>query len=151
MGTRKITDRAEIDRIINSAEVCRLGMSDSGGPYVVPVSFGYDGRNIYIHTGTGGRKIDCFESGRPVCFEFEQSVELITDRENPCGWTFSFRSVIGCGAVTELEGKEKIEGLQHIMGHYSGREWENFDRRALEKTRAWKIAVSEVSGRVNGE
>jgi len=151
MGTRKITERTEIDRIIGSAQVCRLGMTDSGGPYIVPVSFGYDGGNIYFHTGTEGRKIDCFESGRPVCFEFEQGVELIKSPDNPCGWTFSFRSVIGYGTVSELEGREKIEGLNYIMAHYSERKWDNFDQRVLDKTRVWKIAVTEVSGRVNGE
>ena len=41
---REISSRERIDEIIRGCEVCHLGKADGGEPYVVPVSFGYDGR-----------------------------------------------------------------------------------------------------------
>jgi nitroimidazol reductase NimA-like FMN-containing flavoprotein (pyridoxamine 5'-phosphate oxidase superfamily) len=45
---REIQSRDVIDEIIAQAEVCRLGLSRDNRPYIVPVSFGYDGRCLYF-------------------------------------------------------------------------------------------------------
>lgn len=150
MGTGVNNDREQIEGIINGSKVCRLAVIADEKPYLVPMSFGYDGENIYLHTGMTGRKIRGFESSPGVCFEFEGEVRLLRDDENGCGWSFSFESVIGYGDISELSGEEKIAGMNRIMVHYSGREW-SFDPAVLENTRVWKIAISEISGRVNGE
>jgi nitroimidazol reductase NimA-like FMN-containing flavoprotein (pyridoxamine 5'-phosphate oxidase superfamily) len=47
---REITDRAEIDTVLNEATVCRIGLADNGEPYVVPMCFGYDGTFLYLHS-----------------------------------------------------------------------------------------------------
>ncbi|MCW8984119.1 MAG: pyridoxamine 5'-phosphate oxidase family protein, partial [Thermoanaerobaculales bacterium] len=57
---KEITSRQEIDEIIRSALVCRIALADRDEPYVVPVSFGYDGDALFIHTARSGRKIDFF-------------------------------------------------------------------------------------------
>jgi len=59
---REITNRQEIDAIIRSALVCRIALAAGDEPYVVPVSFGYDGDAIYIHTAKSGRKIEFIEA-----------------------------------------------------------------------------------------
>ena len=63
---REIASRQDIDSIIRSAPVCRLAFADGKEPYVVPVSFGYDGETIYIHTAKSGRKIDFIEANSRV-------------------------------------------------------------------------------------
>ena len=70
---REITNRKEIDEIIRDSQVCRLALSVDDIPYLVPLSFGYDGAAIYIHTALEGKKIDYFELNPRVCFEFEAS------------------------------------------------------------------------------
>lgn len=150
MGTEEVKERSGIDRIIAGCRVCRLALCVEGTPYIVPLSFGYDGENLYFHTGMEGRKVRGFESGSPVCFEFESGVELRTAEDDPCSWSFCYQSVIGYGSISELSGQEKAAGLNRIMLHYSGREWD-FDPEVMERTRVWKLAVSEVSGRISGE
>ena len=59
---REITSRQEIDAIIRAAEVCRLAFADRDEPYVVPVSFGYDGEALFIHTAKTGRKLEFIEA-----------------------------------------------------------------------------------------
>lgn len=144
---KEITSRSEIDAIIRNCEVCRLAFSVSDEPYLVPVSFGYDGNNLYFHTAMTGKKIDCIAVNNRVCFEFEQNVCLERHPKKACSWSFSFESVIGFGVVHELRSPEKkTQGLNHIMKHYSGREWE-FTGAEVGSTRVWKIMISSVSGK----
>ena len=56
-----ITDREQIDAIIRECLVCHLALSRDDQPYVLPVSFGYDGDFVYFHTGFLGQKIDYME------------------------------------------------------------------------------------------
>lgn len=46
---REITDRAAIEAILRRATVCRIGLVGKDGPYVVPMSFGYDAGRLYLH------------------------------------------------------------------------------------------------------
>lgn len=144
---REISSRREIDEIIRSALVCRIAFADGSEPYVVPVSFGYDGDALFIHTARSGRKIDFIEANSRVCFELEANVAIQADDRDACEWTFAFESVIGYGAITELESAEdRALGLNQIMLHYSGREWD-IDEAAIATTRVWRIDVESVTGK----
>jgi len=144
---KEITDRSEIDGIIRGSTVCRLAFAVGEEPYVVPVSFGYDGDNLYFHSAATGKKIDCIAANNRVCFELERNVQLVTHPGMACKWSFSFESVIGYGTVHELDSPgERAAGLNHIMAHYSGREWE-LDPAVLATTRVWRVEVLSVSGK----
>jgi nitroimidazol reductase NimA-like FMN-containing flavoprotein (pyridoxamine 5'-phosphate oxidase superfamily) len=144
---KEISSRQEIDAIIRTALVCRIAMAAAGEPYVVPVSFGYDGEAIFIHTAKSGRKIEFIEANGRVCFEVEANVSLQTDDRDACKWSFTFESVIGHGTITELETAEgRVNGLNQIMLHYSGREWE-IDDAATATTRVWRIDIDSVTGK----
>jgi hypothetical protein len=144
---KAITEPALIAHIIAQAQVCRLGLAKDNMPYVLPVSFGYDGKALYFHTAKEGRKIDFMTANDRVCVEFEHDVQLIQNDTNPCTWSFSFRSVIGYGTVRELTDlADKRDGLNCMMRHYSGREWP-FDAEDLEGIRVWRIAVESLTGK----
>jgi nitroimidazol reductase NimA-like FMN-containing flavoprotein (pyridoxamine 5'-phosphate oxidase superfamily) len=144
---REITNRKEIDEIIRDSQVCRLALSVGDVPYLVPLSFGYDGDAIYIHTALEGKKIEYFKHNNRVCFEFERNLKLIQNAEKACKWTFWYECVIGYGTISELiELEEKKHGLNQIMEHYSGKQWE-FDEGPLEKARVWKIFISSMTGK----
>ncbi|MDP1989561.1 MAG: pyridoxamine 5'-phosphate oxidase family protein, partial [Syntrophales bacterium] len=55
---REIRDQAEIQAIMKEALVCRLGFSDEGMPYIVPMNFGLGERCLYLHCAREGRKLD---------------------------------------------------------------------------------------------
>jgi nitroimidazol reductase NimA-like FMN-containing flavoprotein (pyridoxamine 5'-phosphate oxidase superfamily) len=144
---KEITERAIMAQIINHAQVCRLGLAMGNTPYVLPVSFGFDGHAIYFHTATEGRKIVFLAANNRVCFEFEHGVEVIRHDSNPCKWSVSFQSVIGYGIVAELTTPtEKIDGLNHIMHHYSGRTWP-ISATDTDDTRVWRIAIESLTGK----
>jgi nitroimidazol reductase NimA-like FMN-containing flavoprotein (pyridoxamine 5'-phosphate oxidase superfamily) len=148
---REITSRDEIDTIIRSSQVCRVAFADNNEPYLVPVSFGYDGEALYIHTAKTGRKLDFIAANDRVCFEFEANVSIHVDEGDACAWTFEFESVIGYGTMVELEKTEdKVRGLNQIMLHYSHREWE-IDDAAVSTTRVWRIDIESLTGKRSAE
>ena len=144
---KEIPSRSEIDAIVRGCEVCRLAFAVENEPYIVPVSFGYDGTSLFFHTAASGKKIEFLEVNNRVCFEFDRNVRLQTDPETSCKWTFLYESVIGYGRVSELtDPAEKTRGLDQVMRHYSARQWE-FNASVLAKTRVWQILIDSVAGK----
>ena len=144
---KEISKRLEIDEIINKAEVCRLAFAKDNEPYLVPVSFGYDGSNIFVHTAREGKKIGFLESNDRICFEFETDAKIVTHESIPCKWTASFKSVIGFGRMIKITDEtEAMHALNQIMLKYSGKEWD-FTNRDLARVYLWKIEIDEISGK----
>jgi len=147
---KKIIARTEIDDIIKNSDVCRIAFANNNTPYVIPVSFGYDGKSIFVHTAKTGRKIEFIEKNNLVCIEFDIDVKTIEDKDVPCKWTSAYKSAIGYGKMIELTGYEEQENaINQIMLHYSGKEWK-FDERMLQSVKLWKIEVDEISGKQSG-
>ena len=55
---KEITDRAQIDSIIQEAGVCRIGLVDGDEAYIVPMNFGYADGCLWFHCAKEGRKMD---------------------------------------------------------------------------------------------
>jgi nitroimidazol reductase NimA-like FMN-containing flavoprotein (pyridoxamine 5'-phosphate oxidase superfamily) len=144
---KEIREIDQISKIIKKCQVCRLGLSQDNVPYIVPLSFGYDGAIIYFHTAKNGRKIEILSVNNNVCFEFESGVEVVQDKATPCNWSFSFQSVIGFGTAKELSSHtEKIKGLTEIMSQYSNKKW-ILENMSLDNLRVWAINIKSMTGK----
>jgi len=118
---KEIIDKVEIEDIIRRAEICRLALSVSDQPYIVPVNFGYKDNCLYIHSAIAGQKIEMLKRNNRVSFEMEIGAEVILE-ETACDCRARYKSVIGTGRaylVDDPEGKRK--GLDILMAHYSER------------------------------
>jgi len=147
---KQIINRDEIDKIIQKTDVCRIAFANENIPYIVPVSFGYNGKSIFIHTAKTGRKIEFIEANNLVCFEFDIDVKTIENETVPCKWTSVYKSVIGYGKMVELTSlDERVTAINQIMLHYSGKEW-GFDEKMLKSVKLWEIAIDEISGKQSG-
>ena len=143
---RQITDRRSIDEIIKRCTVCRLGMSDNGQPYIVPLSFGYDNQFLYVHAALTGRKIDILKQNNRVCFEFDRLLEVST-ADNACDWSMKYESVIGFGLAEIVEGTDaKTAALNCIMRQYSSGDWK-FTEQAMSNTAVYCIRIEEITGK----
>jgi len=144
---KHVKSRAEVDAIIAGSDVCRLALALDNAPYLVPLSFGYDGEAIYLHTARSGKKIDYFEANNRVCFEFERNVQFVQDGGDACEATFSFESVIGYGTISELvDFEQKSSALSQITCQYTGPQ-SVFERKEVEKVRVWKISIDSIEGK----
>lgn len=144
---KQITNKSEIEQIIKDSLVCRLAFSKDNMPYLVPVSFGYDGNYLYVHTAKEGKKIEYLKSNIMICFEFDINVKTIEHETIACKWTTTYQSVIGFGKMVEITNfEEAAHGLNQIMLHYSGKEWP-LNKKMLNTVKMWKIEIEDISGK----
>lgn len=85
---------AQIENILNSQVIGRLACTDGKQPYVVPVTYRYDGKYIYGQSNEG-MKLKMLRKNPNVCFE----VGWMTDMRN-------WESVLVYGQFEELNEKE---------------------------------------------
>lgn len=144
---REIKDQAEILAIMKEALVCRLGFSDDGTPYVVPMNFGLGEGCIYLHCAREGRKLDIIRKNDKVCFEMDLLRE-IKKAKTTCGWTARYESVIGFGRAFIVENPcEKREAFDRIMDHYGALAPFPYSDEILAKTEVIRIDIESVTGK----
>jgi hypothetical protein len=146
---REITDRAEMELILNVAPVCHLAMANNSEPYVVPLCFGYKDGAIFIHSACEGEKIAILHKNPRVCVEVDLTMGPIPSG-NPCSWEMGYKSVICSGTAVFLTGNtEKKEAFDHILSHY-GADPYPFADSALEKVCVIRIDVEKMTGKKHG-
>ncbi len=97
-------NQTQINNILSSQVVGRLGCTDGKQPYIVPVTFTYDGDYIYGQTNEG-TKLNMLRKNKNVCFE----VEVMTDMRN-------WQSVIVLGKFEELKNKAAEKAREILFG-----------------------------------
>lgn len=98
--------QSQIENLLHSQIVGRIGCHANDITYVVPITYAYDGIYIYGHTKEG-MKIKMMRKNPNVCFE----VDVM---ENMSNW----RSVIAWGKFEELKTPEEREkGMQKLIDH----------------------------------
>lgn len=140
-------DHTQINNILSSRAVGRLACTDGTHPYIVPVTYAYDGTYIYGQTNDG-HKLNIMRKNPHVCFE----TDVMTDM---CNW----QSVIVYGRFEELNGEEsekareilfgrvyslKTENAVHPFGHEANSEVKNHTR---VKQVMYRIKIVKMTGR----
>ncbi|MBS4023742.1 MAG: pyridoxamine 5'-phosphate oxidase family protein [Dethiobacter sp.] len=147
---RQITDINRLHEVINNASVCRVAMADGLRPYLLPLSFGFDGKNLYFHSASEGRKIEILKNNPSVCFEFEQEVEIVKG-ERPCNWSVRYFSVIGEGKAEIVEeSEEKLYGLTCILKQYDPDLTYSFSEKEASSVLVFKITIENLTGKAAG-
>ena len=82
----------EIDGLLRSEAIGRIGCYGFGRPYVVPVTYAYDGIAVYCHSREG-LKLRMMRSHPTVCFEVDR-VDGVSD----------WQSVIATGQILRARG-----------------------------------------------
>lgn len=148
---QEIVDKAELEALLTKAKVLRLGLIDGNAPYVVPVCFGYRDGRLYVHSSAQGRKMEIIKRNNLVCFEVEEDVEVVSAAQ-ACKWTVRYRSVIGYGRVSLVEDSgEKIEALNIIMDHYSGKPDQEYPEPLVDLTAILRIDIESMTGKRSKE
>lgn len=151
MGSQKlIQDSQQIETILSTAKFLHLALSDAETPYIVPMSFGYKEKVIYLHSSREGRKIDILKRNPRVCFEVDIETEVIT-AEDPCKYNVRYRSVIGHGQAKFLEDyNEKVEGLTVLSEHYGKKGPFEFEEWKVNRLCVIKIEIEKMTGKESG-
>ena len=144
---REIVDKEAIRSILEEALVCRLGLSDDGMPYVVPMNFGLGENCLYLHCATEGRKLDILRRNNRVCFEMDILRELYR-HEHHCGCSARFDSVIGFGrAILVEDPAEKRAALDRLMEHCRADGPFTYAEGSFAKTAIIRIDIESMTGK----
>jgi len=103
----------DIEELLKKQVTGRIACSDRGMPYIVPVNYVYDGKQIYSHS-IRGKKIDIMRKNPKVCFQVDE-VRTI----------FNWKSVIAWGRFQELtdvaEKERAMQALRHRLMPFAER------------------------------
>jgi len=94
----------EIENLLWKQSIGRIGCHNQHEVYVVPISYAYDGENVYCHTYEG-KKMDMMRANPEVCFE-------VDDTRDMSNW----QSVVLHGKVAEINDKsERAAALKVLL------------------------------------
>ncbi len=141
---REITNPNEILDILNACKVCRLGLVDAEGAYIVPMNFGYVAHlaahgeshgntptaqptyapnrtrlpfalTLYMHSASVGRKISAMQNNARVCFEMD-CAHALEGGAYMSDYTFHYQSIIGSGTVRFLtDADARMTAMVRLM------------------------------------
>lgn len=93
----------QIDQVLRSEVVGRLGCTADGKVYITPISYVYDGECIYAHSADGMR-LRMLRAHPQVCFQVDHI-------ENLANWV----SVVVWGEFEELTGDAEKEAMRLFL------------------------------------
>jgi uncharacterized protein len=93
----------EIDKILKTQTLGRLGCSFEGKTYIVPIAYAFDGKYLYGHSKEG-MKINMMRQNPKVCFE-------VDTMQNLTNW----KCVIIQGEFQELIGESGREAMKFFV------------------------------------
>lgn len=111
----KLMGEEDLVRILKNGRYGVLGTLDEEGyPNVTPLNYAYDGKYIYFHGASEGKKIDNIRHEEKVSFVIVDYDKIIPDK-----FDTHYDSVVVFGRAEELDGDDKIKGLRFILDKYS--------------------------------
>lgn len=132
-------DSTDIDDLLMSRGYGILSLCRDGDPYSIPVSFGYDGEDVYLgllKDSQDSRKFEFIEDGATVRL-------LVTDIRG----RFEWQSVAITGPANKLDpaGDDWKQCLDTLDDNaWFMRAFEQSD--AIESIQGWKLQVDEIQG-----
>jgi nitroimidazol reductase NimA-like FMN-containing flavoprotein (pyridoxamine 5'-phosphate oxidase superfamily) len=138
---------SEIEEVLQDQVIGRIGCSQNGKTYIVPVSFAYNDPYVYIHS-MEGRKLDVMRSNAEICFEVDEIEDIL-----------NWKSVIAWGIFEELtENQERQKAWKFLtdrsvpiittgaaaLDHNRERDYDNVNE--IEGV-FYRIELTEKSGR----
>lgn len=144
---REVIDLDEKLEIVAECMVCRIGMSESNRPYVVPMNFGFeffdDHLTLYFHSAHEGKMLSILKENPNVCFEMDCGHKIIAGKTD-CDYSMEYKSIIGDGYVEFINDRDyKIHALDKIMNKITGRHEFSYDEKVLKNTCVFVMIVSD--------
>ncbi len=147
-----MTSLDQVEALLHRVSTLRLGLAQANIPYVMPLTFAYEGGALYMHSGRTGRKIALLRENPKVCFEVEDDVRLSepSDPNAACDFSMRYQSVIGFGKAAVHEDEATVaRGLDLLMARFSERDF-TYPQPALARTAMIVVTIDMVTGKMSG-
>lgn len=145
---RKMTHKEAI-QFLKEAEVVRLGLIAEGLPYIVPVNFLFNGKNVYFHCAQEGRKLDAIKENSKVCLEADKLIK-IKEAASACKFGCFYQSIIAYGEAYEiLDVKEKAQLLTELTHKYAQNQFKAVTEAHAANICLIAVKISSIVGKQN--
>jgi nitroimidazol reductase NimA-like FMN-containing flavoprotein (pyridoxamine 5'-phosphate oxidase superfamily) len=135
----------QIEDVLRSEVIARIACVYDGRPYIVPVTYVYDGESAYVHSAPGA-KILAMRENPNVCFEVEQIRSMA-----------NWRTVVAQGTFEELffDAHEraldllaaKFDPLQTSESARPGRREDVHRQEGVSRPIVYRIRLQSKTGR----
>ena len=154
MATLRRKDRAiseaEARGLLNKAEYGILStVSRDGQPYGVPLNFCVIEDCLYFHHAVEGHLVENITGNPLVSFCVVGDTVLIPEKFGTL-----YESVILFGNIEEVFDAQKQAGLERLVAKYSSdfkREGREYIEKLWDRTRVFKIKITDISGKARRE
>ena len=155
---REVKSASQLHAIVEACHTVRVALVDEEGPFIVPMSFGYDWADpqdgvgeprlaLWVHSATAGRKADAFAGSPRVAIEMDVQDGVITGTF-ACAYSYAYRSIMGVGTVHKIQSADmKRYGLARIMEHLAPEAEPGFTDQALARCDIYCIDVESFTGK----
>jgi uncharacterized protein len=132
LEVREMSDD-EMKALLRRGSYGHLGVARDGRPYVVPMNYAYDARDLYFFT-TEGTKTEFIAANHEVCFQVEEVAD-------PLSW----QSVMVSGRAERVTAPDEMErAMQLITARHPQLTPALSHTRIGAWTRAGQVAVYRV-------
>ena len=153
MRTIWIDDEKEIEKIILECPVCFVGVADKNGvPYVLPMNFGYENGEIFIHSAQEGLMVDILKQNNNACITFCPDSKIkYQHADMACSYRMDSKSVVCQGKIIFEENvDEKVKALDIIMRTYSDKKF-NYGAPSVRSVKIWRMKIEKITAKAFGQ
>jgi nitroimidazol reductase NimA-like FMN-containing flavoprotein (pyridoxamine 5'-phosphate oxidase superfamily) len=148
---RGVYNREVIDRILDEAIVCQVGIIQVGQPVIIPMAYARLGDSIYVHGSKASRLLCALASGAPTCISVTLVDGLVLAR-SAFHHSMNYRSVVIFGSGRNVEDPaEKTQAFQALLERMVPGRWQKIrapNEKELRQTLVVGISIEEASAKI---
>jgi len=143
-------DEATIFEVLDTGQICHVGIIHNGYPVVIPTIYGRSGNKLYIHGASVSRLLVQLEKGIDLSLSVAHVDGLVLAR-SAFHHSMNYRSVVVFGRAELVEDLKKNEALKIISDHLIPGRWEEVRKpndKELKATKVLEISIDEASAKI---
>lgn len=150
---KSVTERAELDRLLDEVLVAHVGLADDdGGVVVIPTAMARDGDSVLVHGSTGSGWMRRAATSRPSCLTVTDLGGIVVARSS-FESSFRYRSAVLFGTMSRVGNDDLPRALDLLTEHFlpgRAREIRRSSQRELAATMVLRMPIEQWSLKVSG-
>lgn len=143
-------DFESVRKVLDETFLCHVGITVDDTPFVLPTSFGRDGRDLLIHGSSASGLLRKISTSIPMCVTVTHFDGLVLAR-SIFAHSMNYRSAVMFGQATRLEGDEKYAALAKMSDYMIPGRWDESrlpTDQEMKGTSIVRFVIEEASVKV---
>jgi uncharacterized protein len=149
---KAVTERAELDRLLDEVLVAHIGLTDDrGGVVVIPTAMARDGDSVLVHGSTGSGWMRRAATSRPACLTVTDLAGIVVARSS-FESSFRYRSAVLFGTMSRVAADDIPHALDLLTEHFlpgRGAEIRRSRTRELAATMVLRMPIEQWSLKIS--